>query len=179
MRQIVIKQASGAVSATVSAPDRRIAQPAEVTLRPRSALGWLPATVDHTPGTVSREGEDGAMARSTQTFESLVATRVELLIDALGTATRVAECLGVTRPLLSKWRAGTVMPTPAQAKLLVDLDHVVARGSLIYVPEIVNEWLFGHDSYLEGARPIDVLHLRGVADVLAALDSLEQAAWGG
>lgn len=69
------------------------------------------------------------MARSSQTFESLVATRVELLVDALGTATRVAECLGVTRPLLSKWRAGTVMPTPAQAKLLVDLDHVVARGS--------------------------------------------------
>jgi hypothetical protein len=33
--------------------------------------------------------------------------------------------------------------------------------------------------YLEGARPIDVLHLRGVADVLAALDSLEQTAWGG
>lgn len=118
------------------------------------------------------------MARSNQTFESLVATRVELLIDALGTATRVAECLGVTRPLLSKWRAGTVMPTPAQAKLLVDLDHVVARGSLIYVPEIVNDWLFGHDSYLD-ARPIDVLHLRGNADVLAALDSLEQTAWGG
>ena len=119
------------------------------------------------------------MARSSQTFESLVATRVELLVDALGTATRVAECLGVTRPLLSKWRAGTVMPTPAQAKLLVDLDHVVARGSLIYVPEIVNEWLFGHDSYLEGARPIDVLHLRGSADVLAPLDSLEQTARGG
>ena len=91
----------------------------------------------------------------------------------------MAECLGVTRPLLSKWRAGTVMPTPAQTKLLVDLDHVVAHGSLIYVREIVNEWLFGHDSYLEGARPIDVLHLRGNTDVLAALDSLEQRAWGG
>lgn len=119
------------------------------------------------------------MAPSKHTFESLVATRVELLIDALGTATRVAESLGVTRPLLSKWRAGTVMPTPAQAKLLVNLDHVVARGSLIYAPEIVNQWLFGCEPFLEGARPIDVLHLRGNADVLAALDSLEQRAWGG
>jgi hypothetical protein len=124
-------------------------------------------------------GEDVAMAGKTHTFESLVATRVELLIDALGTATRVAECLRVTRPLLSTWRAGTVMPTLAQAKLLLELDHVVARGSLIYVPEIINDWLFGHDSYLEGARPIDVLHHRGSADVLAALDSLEQTAWGG
>jgi transcriptional regulator with XRE-family HTH domain len=119
------------------------------------------------------------MGRSSHTLESLVATRINLLIDALGTATRVAECLGVTRPMLSKWHTGTVMPTPAQAKLLVDLDHVVARGSLVYPPEIVHEWLFGHDSYLEGARPIDVLHLRGNADVLAALDSLEQSAWGG
>lgn len=151
-----------------------------VVIRPRwmrLAIGRGPAT--HTRGTVGCLGDDVAMARKGPTFEALVATRVELLIEALGTATRVAECLGVTRPLLSKWSAGMVMPTPAQAKLLVDLDHVVARGSLIYVPEIVNEWLFGHDSYLEGARPIDVLHLRGVGDVLAALDSLEQTAWGG
>jgi len=113
------------------------------------------------------------------TLEPLIASRLELLIGALGTATRVAECLGVTRPLLSKWRAGTVMPSPAQLKLLVDLDHVMARASLIYVPEIAAGWLFGHDSYLGGARPIDVLRLRGVQDVLDALDAGEQLAWGG
>ncbi|MCW2738004.1 MAG: hypothetical protein JWN97_2648 [Nocardioides sp.] len=108
-----------------------------------------------------------------------MATRIDLLVAALGSATRVAECLGVTRLLLTKWRAGKVMPTPAQAKLLVQLDHVVARASLIYVPELINDWLTGHDSYLEGARPIDVLHIRGIAEVLEALDSLEQTAWGG
>ena len=131
-------------------------------------------------GCVGPSRNDVDMARKSPTFESLVARRIDLLVDALGTATRVAECLWVTRPLLSKWRAGTVMPTPAQAKLLIELDHVVARGSLIYAPELINEWLTGgHDSYLEGARPIDVLHLRGIAEVLEALDSLEQTAWGG
>ena len=112
------------------------------------------------------------------TLESLIATRIELLIGALGTATKVAECMGVTRPLLSQWRAGAAMPSPAQLKLLVDLDHVMARASLIYAPTIAREWLGGHDSYLEGARPIDVLHLRGVQKVLDALDAAEQRAWG-
>ena len=63
------------------------------------------------------------------TLQPLIATRIELLIGALGTATKVAECVGVTRPLLSKWRHGSVMPSPAQLKLLVDLDHVMARAA--------------------------------------------------
>ena len=113
------------------------------------------------------------------TLEPLIASRIELLIGAVGTATKVAECLGVTRPLLSKWRAGTVMPSPGQLKLLVDLDHVMARACLIYYPKVAYSWLVGSNSYLEGARPIDVLRLRGVQPVLDALDAGEQLAWGG
>lgn len=113
------------------------------------------------------------------TLEPLIASRIELLIGALGTATKVAECLGITRPLLSKWRAGAVMPSPGQLKLLVDLDHVMARASLIYFPRVAYSWLVGCNSYLEGARPIDVLRLRGVQSVLDALDAGEQLAWGG
>jgi len=113
------------------------------------------------------------------TLEPLISARIELLVDTLGTPTRVAECLGVTRPLLSKWRAGTAMPTPTQLRLLVDLDHVVARASLIYAPEIVRDWLFGRDARLNDARPVDVLRLRRVQEVLDALDGREQTVWGG
>lgn len=121
----------------------------------------------------------GSMPPKNDTLTALMSTRIELLISALGTATRVADFLGVTRPLLSKWRAGTTVPSPTQARLVVDLDYVVARGSLIYPPQVIGDWLVGHDPYLEGARPIDVLHLRGISEVLAALASLEQRAWGG
>jgi transcriptional regulator with XRE-family HTH domain len=121
--------------------------------------------------------DDGVMTQGT--LEPLIASRIELLIGALGTATKVAQCLRVTRPMLSKWRAGTVMPSPAQLKLLLDLDHVMARASLIYVPKVTYEWLVGHNSYLEGARPVDVLHVRGVQEVLDALDAGEQLAYGG
>lgn len=54
--------------------------------------------------------------------------------------------IGVTRPLLFKWRGGSVMPSPAQLKLLVDLVHVMARAALIYAADIAIDWLFGHNS---------------------------------
>ena len=112
------------------------------------------------------------------TFADLVATRTELLVQALGSATRVADCLGVSRTVVSRWRAATLLPTLEQARLLVDLDHVVARASIIFEPPVVWNWLSGSSSYLQGARPIDVLQIRGAADVVQALDAAEQLAFG-
>jgi hypothetical protein len=66
----------------------------------------------------------------------------------------------------------------AQARSLVDLDHVVARASIIFEPAAVWNWLFGSNSYLEGARPIDVLQIRGAAEVVRALEAAEQLAFG-
>ena len=73
---------------------------------------------------------------------------------------------------------GNSDPTPAQARLILDLDHVVARACCIFAPVVAREWWYGHDSYLGGARPIDVLRLRGVSEVLDALDAAEQMAFG-
>ncbi|GAB3263551.1 hypothetical protein GCM10027425_28050 [Alteromonas gracilis] len=112
------------------------------------------------------------------TFADLAATRTELLVQALGNVTRVAECLGVSRTVVSRWRAGTLLPTLAQARLLVDLDHVVARALIIFEPPVVWNWLSGSNSYLGGARPIDVLQVRGAGKVVRALDAAEQLAFG-
>ncbi|WP_159081694.1 antitoxin Xre/MbcA/ParS toxin-binding domain-containing protein [Nocardioides sediminis] len=112
------------------------------------------------------------------TLADLVATRTELLVRALGNVTRVAECLGVSRTVVSRWRAGTLLPTLAQARLLVDLDHVVARASIIFEPPAIWNWLSGSNSHLEGARPIDVLQIRGASAVVEALDAAEQLEFG-
>lgn len=112
------------------------------------------------------------------TFADLAATRTELLVQALGNVTRVAECLGVSRTVVSRWRAATLLPTLAQARLLVDLDHVMARASIIFEPSAIWNWLTGPNSYLQGARPIDVLQIRGAGDVVRALDAAEQLAFG-
>jgi hypothetical protein len=108
----------------------------------------------------------------------LAATRIELLVQALGKVTLVAECLRVSRPLVSNWRSGTHQSTAIDVRLLIDLDQVVARASIIFAPSVVWDWLRGSNDYLEGARPIDVLHIRGVNEVLEALGAAEQKAFG-
>lgn len=121
-------------------------------------------------------GDDQGMTQGT--LQPTISSRVEFVIGVLGTATKVAECLHVSRPLLSKWRTGSAMPTPKQLRLLVDFDFIVARASLVFEGPAVLHWLKGPNSYLEGARPIDVLHVRGVREVLDAVDAAEQLAWG-
>lgn len=58
----------------------------------------------------------------------------------------------------------------SNARAIVDLDHVVARAGLLWQPAVVTSWLYGHNAFLEGARPIDVVKLRGAAPVIEALD---------
>jgi uncharacterized protein (DUF2384 family) len=55
--------------------------------------------------------------------------------------------------------------------MILDLDHVMARATLIWAPQVAIEWLQGSNSHLDGARPIDVLHDRGPNEVVQALDS--------
>ncbi|WP_446666618.1 hypothetical protein [Flexivirga sp. B27] len=54
-----------------------------------------------------------------------------------------------------------------------DLQIVVTRAAQVWDRAVVNDWLWGANSYLDGARPIDVLYLRGPAEVLEALDVAE------
>lgn len=59
-----------------------------------------------------------------------------------------------------------------------DLEVVLARAAQVWDRTVVNDWLWAANSYLDGARPIDVLHRRGPAGVLEALDAAEAGAFG-
>lgn len=61
-----------------------------------------------------------------------------------------------------------------EALLGVPLHEVAERASRIWPLSVVPDWLVGSNDYLDGARPIDVIRLRGPAEVLAALDAEEQ-----
>ena len=71
------------------------------------------------------------------------------------------------------------MPSPEKARLLTDLEHVYSRAAMIFEPRVINDWMTGSNAYLDGARPIDVLTLRGASEVLEAIDAAEQIAFGG
>lgn len=98
------------------------------------------------------------------------AVRTAFLIDALGSGAEVARLLGVNRSQPSQWRSGKESPSPKIARQLLDLDYVMAKALQIWPATAALEWFHGSNDYLDGARPIDVLKLRGTAEVIKALD---------
>lgn len=124
----------------------------------------------------------GAATLSTITVSPAVATGyapegpVARVIDALGNNV-VADILGVARSQPSRWRSGQERLSPENRKRISDLDHVLDRLLLELHPEQVGLWLAGPNPHLGGARPIDVLQLRGAAAVLPAIDALAVGAF--
>jgi uncharacterized protein (DUF2384 family) len=107
--------------------------------------------------------------------DPLAASRVRYLADVIGGA-RLAAVVGVNRSQPSRWMSGEERPGPTAAPLLIDLEHVIARARLVWGEAAAATWLDSANSYLDGARPIDVLQLSGPAPVLEALDA---ETWGG
>lgn len=98
------------------------------------------------------------------------AVRTGFLIEALGSGAEVARLLGVNRSQPSQWRSGKEAPSARTARQLLDLDYVMAKALQIWPAEAALEWFHGSNDYLDGARPIDVLKLRGTTEVIKALD---------
>ena len=64
---------------------------------------------------------------------------------------------------------GEAFTDPAHARVLLDVDHVLALALRVWTPEVTRDWLTTGNGHLDGARPIDVLQLRGSAEVALAL----------
>jgi hypothetical protein len=103
--------------------------------------------------------------------------RTGFLIDTFGSATAVAHLLEVSRSQPGKWRSGEESPGPAASTLIVDLDHVMARATLLWPADVAKRWLVGTEPFLNGARPIDVLRTRGSREVIEALDAVTAGAY--
>lgn len=103
--------------------------------------------------------------------------RTGFLIETLGGSTSVADVLGVSETQPDLWQEGTVRPDPGVARLIVDLEHVVARAVQLWAAEVVLTWIRSPNPYLDGATPLEVLRARGVAEVLDALDATLSGAY--
>lgn len=135
-----------------------------------------PKPVATTTGGMATSGKS---TRRTGGVVTALSERTGYLVDSLGGGTRLAGLLGVSKSQPTRWRKGEEQPSPAKALQILDLDHVVARASLLWgSPDVVTDWLEGPNQLLEGARPIDVLQIRGVTEVLAALEAETQRAFG-
>lgn len=104
------------------------------------------------------------------------AAPVARLIAVLGN-NALAAMLGVSRSQPSRWKQGTEQPGPESRRRISDLDHVLDRLLLELYPDQVGVWLTSANPQLGGARPADVLQLRGAAAVLPAIDAMAQGAF--
>ena len=93
----------------------------------------------------------------------------------VGGGRALAAMLGVSPSQTSRWASGEERPGAVAAPLLIDLEHVLARVRLVWAEPAAVTWMTSANAHLGGARPVDVLRLRGPGPVLEALDA---GIWG-
>jgi uncharacterized protein (DUF2384 family) len=98
------------------------------------------------------------------------------VVDALGT-NAVARVLDADRAQVSRWGSNKEAVSAEMARRIVDLHDVLTRILRVYDREAAALWLSGSEPLLGGARPIDVLALRGAAPVIAAIEAISEGAF--
>jgi hypothetical protein len=117
-----------------------------------------------------RRAEDAAAKRSNYVVAIQIADRASAVAAALGSKAQLASMLEVSPSQPTRWIDGSERPNSENARMIVDLDHVIARAGLLWKPSVIGSWLNGSNAFLDGARPIDVLRTTGSAPVIDALD---------
>lgn len=123
-----------------------------------------------------RSAPSATRARAQPADDPLSAERTRWLTDAVGGGRALADILGVSPSQPSRWASGKERPGVQVAPVLIDLEHVLARVRLVWAEPAAATWMTSANAHLSGARPVDVLTLRGPGPVLEALDA---ETWGG
>jgi hypothetical protein len=96
--------------------------------------------------------------------------RARFVTEVAGGTRKAAALLDVAPSQPSRWVSGASVPGPEQARMLVDLDHVMAHALLVWADErVARDWLTTANAHLDGVRPVDWIRMHGTADVVDAL----------
>jgi uncharacterized protein (DUF2384 family) len=89
----------------------------------------------------------------------------------------VARLLGVDRSAVTRWvQDDRDISAPMRARI-VEVHDVLTRVHQVFNPILAARWLVGHEPFLGGARPIDVMGIRGAAPVIDALDAISSGGY--
>ncbi len=96
--------------------------------------------------------------------------RTAFVIEALGGTRKAAALLAVAPSQPSRWVSGETVPGPDQARMLLDIDYVLARALLVWGhEEVARDWLTTSNAHLDGLAPVAWIELNGTAEVIDAL----------
>jgi uncharacterized protein (DUF2384 family) len=59
----------------------------------------------------------------------------------------------------------------------MDLYDVLTYALQVFAPRTAVDWLFGNEPFLDHARPIDVLVVRGSAPLIEALKNIDSGGY--
>lgn len=89
----------------------------------------------------------------------------------------VANIASVSPATVSRWAAGKAFPHPKTQLVISDLRYVVDRLAEFYSPDETRVWLYSKHRLLNGERAIDLIHQGRADEVLAVIESLDEATY--
>ena len=93
------------------------------------------------------------------------------LTEAFGAAA-TARLMNVDPAMITRWKRGRKISSE-MSRRIIDLHDIFTRALQVMAPAMVMSWLLGSNPHLAGARPIDVLTIRGISPVIDALQAFE------
>jgi transcriptional regulator with XRE-family HTH domain len=96
------------------------------------------------------------------------AVKIRSLAEDLQTQSAVADLLGVSRSQVTRWLRGAGID-PLNAERVDLLEFVLASLFRLYEPEAARAWLFGLNPHLGDRRPIDLVRMGRIEELLGAI----------
>lgn len=128
-----------------------------------------PSLVSTKRGVAKRRKTDKVAVATASADAWLPAQRTEFVIRVLGGTRRAAKVLEVSPSQPSRWAKGEAVPDPEHARVLVDVDHVLALALQVWEAEVARDWLTTANAFLDDGRPIDVIMAEGSSRVAEAI----------
>lgn len=99
-----------------------------------------------------------------------VREKLKAVTRDLGSQSRVADVLGVSRSRVSRWLRSE-NPDPENQRKVEGLEFVLTRLLQLWTPDTAVAWLVSRNAHLLDARPISYIADGRITEVLGAIDS--------
>ena len=99
--------------------------------------------------------------------------KVRRVSNTLGGMAKLAHWAGVGHSRATRWSEGQMEPSVEPARMVIDLEFIIARASIVWDDEVIRDWLEGHNVFLGGAKPLDMVRRGRTSEVLGAITGHE------